>query len=40
MRVDEAEKSGHNVLQDMIAKVDEQIELAKERLNTPGPPPR
>jgi hypothetical protein len=40
MRVDEAEKSGHNVLQDMIAKVDEQIELAKARLNKPGSLPR
>jgi hypothetical protein len=40
MRVDEAEKSGHNVLQDMIVKVDEQIDLAKERLNKPGPLPR
>jgi len=40
MRVDDAEKSGHNVLQDMIAKVDEQIDLAKDRLNKPGPQPR
>jgi hypothetical protein len=40
MRVDDAEKSGHNVLQDMIAKVDEQIDLAKERLHKPGTLPR
>jgi hypothetical protein len=33
IRVDEAEKTGHNVLQDMISKVDEQIELAKKRLD-------
>jgi hypothetical protein len=36
-RVDEAEKSGHDVLQDMIAKVDEQIALAKQRLKEPAP---
>jgi len=36
IRVDEAESSGHNVLQDMIAKVDEQIDLAKKRLAQPG----
>jgi len=40
IRVDEAEQSGHNVLQDMIAKVDEQVELAKKRLGEPGPIPR
>jgi hypothetical protein len=37
MRVDEAETTGHNVLQDIIAKVDEQIELAKKRLDEPAP---
>ena len=37
IRVDEAEQTGHNVLQDMIAKVDEQIELAKKRLADPAP---
>jgi hypothetical protein len=37
IRVEEAEKSGYNVLQDMIAKVDEQIELAKNRLAEPAP---
>jgi len=36
-RVDEAEKSGHDVLQDMIAKVDEQIALAKQRLKESAP---
>ena len=36
-RVDEAEKSGHDVLKDMIAKVDEQIALAKQRLENPAP---
>lgn len=40
IRVDEAEKTGHNVLQDMIAKVDEQIDLAKKRLAEPGLLPR
>lgn len=35
-RVDEAQSFGHNVLQDMIAKVDEQIELAKQRLKEPA----
>jgi hypothetical protein len=40
IRVDEAENSGYNVLQDMIAKVDEQIDLAKQRLAKPGPLPR
>lgn len=35
-RVDEAEKTGHNVLQDMIAKVDEQIDLAQKRLKEPA----
>lgn len=35
-RVDEAEQSGHDVLRDMIAKVDEQIALAKKRLEGPG----
>ncbi|HXO43897.1 MAG TPA: J domain-containing protein [Candidatus Cybelea sp.] len=39
-RVDEAEKSGHDVLNDMIAKVDEQIALAKERLKVPAGLPR
>ena len=37
IRVDDAEQTGHNVLQDMIAKVDEQIELAKKRLAEPAP---
>ena len=37
-RVDESEKSGRNVLQEMIARVDEQIELAKQRLANPKPP--
>ena len=36
-RVDEAEKSGHDVLKEMIAKVDEQIALAKQRLENPAP---
>jgi hypothetical protein len=36
-RVDEAQNSGHNVLQDMIAKVDEQIEHAKQRLKESAP---
>jgi hypothetical protein len=36
-RVDDAEKGGRNVLQEMIAKVDEQIELANERLENAGP---
>ena len=36
IRVDEAENSGHNVLQDMIAKVDEQIDLARKRLVKPA----
>jgi len=39
-RVDEAQKSGHDVLNDMIAKVDEQIALAKERLKVPVGPAR
>ena len=36
-RVDEAEKSGADVLQQMIARVDEQIALAKQRLADPKP---
>jgi hypothetical protein len=36
-RVDEAEQSGQDVLKDMIAKVDEQIALAKQRLEEPAP---
>ena len=40
IRVDEAEKTGYNVLQDMIAKVDEQIELARNRLKQPAGPGR
>ena len=36
-RVDEAGKGGHDVLKDMIAKVDEQIALAKQRLEKPAP---
>ena len=39
-RVDEAEKSGQDVLKDMIAKVEEQIVLAKQRLENPAPPSR
>ena len=31
-RVEEAEKNGHNVLKEMIARVDQQIALAKQRL--------
>ena len=34
-RVDEAEKSGRDVLKGMIEKVDEQIALAKQRLQNP-----
>ncbi|HXQ25269.1 MAG TPA: hypothetical protein VN822_02570 [Candidatus Acidoferrales bacterium] len=34
-RVDEAEKSGRDVLKSMIEKVDEQIALAKQRLQNP-----
>jgi hypothetical protein len=37
-RVDEAEKSGRDVLKEMIAKVEEQIALAKQRLENPQPP--
>jgi hypothetical protein len=37
-RVDEAEKSGRDVLEEMIAKVEEQIALAKQRLESPEPP--
>jgi hypothetical protein len=36
-RVDEAEKSGRDVLKEMIAKVEEQIALAKQRLENPEP---
>jgi chromosome segregation ATPase len=39
-RVDEAGQNGHDVLKDMIAKVDEQIALAKQRLETSAPHPR
>jgi hypothetical protein len=35
-RVDEAEKSGRDVLKEMIAKVEEQIALAKQRLENPS----
>jgi hypothetical protein len=37
-RVDEAEKCGHDVLKDIIAKVEEQIELAKQRIQAPEAP--
>jgi hypothetical protein len=37
-RVDDAEKSGRDVLKEMIAKVDEQIALAKQRLENPPTP--
>lgn len=36
-RVDEAERSGRDVLKEMIAKVEEQIALAKQRLENPPP---
>ncbi|HXX45200.1 MAG TPA: hypothetical protein VEJ38_10745 [Candidatus Acidoferrales bacterium] len=36
LRVDEADKTGRNTLKEMIAKVDEQIALAKERLEKPS----
>jgi hypothetical protein len=39
-RVDEAEKSGREVLKEMIARVDEQIALAKQRLEHPVEHPR
>lgn len=35
LRVDEADKTGRNTLKEMIAKVDEQIALAKQRLEAP-----
>ena len=34
-RVDEAEKSGRDVLKSMVEKVDDQIALAKQRLQNP-----
>lgn len=37
-RVDEAEKGGRDVLKDMIEKVEEQIALAKQRLENPESP--
>jgi len=40
LRVDEADKSGRNTLNDMIAKVEQQIALAKERLEKPSENPR
>ena len=39
-RVDEAEKSGQDVLKEMIGKVDEQIALARQRIENPEPRPR
>ncbi|MGA2511509.1 MAG: J domain-containing protein [Candidatus Acidiferrales bacterium] len=39
-RVDEAEKGGRDVLKEMIGKVDEQIALARQRLENPEPRPR
>jgi len=39
-RVDEAERSGHDILKKMIAKVDEQIAAAKRRLESELEPPR
>jgi hypothetical protein len=39
-RVDEAEKTGRDVLTEMIAKVEEQIALAKQRLEEPLPQTR
>jgi len=36
LRVDEAEKSGRAILKEMIAKVDEQIALAKQHLEIPA----
>jgi len=36
LRVDEAETEGRNVLNEMIAKVDEQTALAKQRLESPA----
>jgi hypothetical protein len=36
LRVDEAGGNGHDVLKDMISKVDEQIALAKQRLEEPA----
>lgn len=35
-RVDDAEKSGREILKEMIAKVEEQIALAKQRLENPA----
>jgi len=35
LRVDEADKNGRSTLKEMIAKVDQQIALAKERLESP-----
>ena len=37
-RVDEAEKSGRDVLNEMIAKVEQQIALARQRIENPEPP--
>jgi hypothetical protein len=39
-RVDEAEKGGRDVLKEMISKVDEQIALARQRLENPELRPR
>ena len=39
-RLDEAQKAGREVLQEMVAKVDEQIAQAKERLEKSGSPGR
>jgi hypothetical protein len=39
-RVEEAEKGGRDVLAEMIQKVEEQIALAKERLEAPASAPR
>jgi len=40
LRVDEAQTEGRNVLNEMIAKVDEQIALVKQRLESPAGRPR
>ncbi len=39
-RVDEAEKGGRDILKEMIRKVDEQIAIAKQRLEEPSPAAR
>jgi hypothetical protein len=39
-RVDDAEKGGRDILKEMIAKVDEQIALAQQRLENAEPPSR